>query len=137
MMRNLKVIIILFVLSLHVGILHSKQKYKYCKKNHVAHTEKNITELRGEATFYGNCYSKKRKTASGEYFYKDSLTAAHKTFKFGTKVKITNLKNGKSVIVKINDKCPQKNIIDLSPAAFDSIGSRKTGRLKVKMKVLR
>jgi len=79
-----------------------------------------------------------RKTASGEIFHKDSLTAAHKTLPFGTKVRVTNLKNNKSVIVKINDRGMRgKNrIIDLSPGAAKEINMMGSGLIKVKVEVL-
>jgi rare lipoprotein A len=63
-------------------------------------------------------------TASGERLNCDKLTAAHKTFKLGSKVRVTNLDNGKTVIVRINDRGPysKKLTIDLSPAAAKAIG---------------
>jgi rare lipoprotein A len=79
-----------------------------------------------------------RKTASGEIFHKDSLTAAHKTLPFGTRVRVTNLKNNKSVIVKVNDRGMQgkKRIIDLSPAAAKELNMIGSGLIKVKVEVL-
>ncbi len=79
-----------------------------------------------------------RKTASGEIFHKDSLTAAHKTLPFGTRVRVTNLKNNKSVIVKVNDRGMKgkKRIIDLSPAAAKELNMMGSGLIKVKVEVL-
>jgi len=79
-----------------------------------------------------------RKTASGELFHKDSLTAAHKTLPFGTMVRVTNLKNKKSVIVKINDRGMKgkKRIIDLSIAAAKELNMIGSGLIKVKVEVL-
>ncbi len=79
-----------------------------------------------------------RKTASGEIFHKDSLTAAHKTLPFGTRVRVTNLKNNKSVIVKVNDRGMQgkKRIIDLSQAAAKELNMIGSGLIKVKVEVL-
>lgn len=74
-------------------------------------------------------------TASGEVFHKDSLTAAYNNAKFGTYIKVTNLSNNESIIVKVTDRMGNKtpNRIDLSLCAFDSISSPSAGRLKVKL----
>src|SRR6478609_1543229 len=71
----------------------------------------------GKASFYAKKFEG-RKTASGEKFSNKKLTAAHKTLPFGTKVRVTNPRNNKAVIVTINDRLPKKSkrIIDLSQA---------------------
>ncbi|WP_235298445.1 septal ring lytic transglycosylase RlpA family protein [Portibacter marinus] len=86
----------------------------------------------GEASFYANLFIG-RKTASGEVFYQDSLTAAHPVLPFGTKVKVTNLENGKSIMVKINDRGPfaKDRIIDLTRRAADSLEFLKSGTTEV------
>lgn len=78
-------------------------------------------------------------TASGEKFYKDSLTAAYNNAKFGTYLRITNIGNNESVIVKVTDRMGNKspNIIDLSLSAFDSISTPSEGRLKVKIEEIK
>lgn len=88
----------------------------------------------GKASFYANKFNG-RKTASGEKFRNSKLTAAHKTLPFGTKVKVTNLKNGKSVKVKINDRGPfvAGRIIDLSRKAARRIDMQKDGVGNVKI----
>ena len=65
------------------------------------------------------------KTANGEYAHASALTAAHKSLPFGTKVKVTNVNTGQSVIVRINDRGPyiKGRIIDLTPAGARAIGS--------------
>jgi rare lipoprotein A len=65
------------------------------------------------------------KTANGEYAHASALTAAHKTLPFGTKVKVTNITTGQSVVVRINDRGPyiKGRIIDLTPAGARAIGS--------------
>lgn len=88
------------------------------------------TEYRGTASYYGKKYHG-RKTSSGEIFDMNKLTAAHKTIPLGEEVKVTNLRNGKSVIVKINDRGPfaPGRIIDLSKSAaleIDMIGAGLT-----------
>lgn len=91
----------------------------------------------GKATWYGGKFHG-RKTASGARYNIHHLTAAHKTLPFGTKVKVTNKNNGKSVIVTINDRGPFKagRVIDLSPKAFNVIGHVNSGVLNVKLEVL-
>ena len=78
-------------------------------------------------------------TASGERFHKDSLTAAYNYAKFGTYLKVTNLSNNESIIVKVTDRMGNKsaNRIDLSLCAFDSISPPSVGRLKVKLEEIK
>ena len=92
----------------------------------------------GKASYYAMKFQSK-KTASGELYDKSKKTAAHKKLPFGTKVKVTNKKNSKSVIVKINDRGPFVNgrIIDLSRSAFSSIANLDTGVIKVKIEVIK
>jgi rare lipoprotein A (peptidoglycan hydrolase) len=91
----------------------------------------------GEATWYGKQFHGQR-TASGETFNTYDLTAAHRTLPFGTMVKVTNLENGKSVIVRINDRGPfvRGRIIDLSYAAAREIGLHKSGAARVRLEAL-
>jgi len=79
-----------------------------------------------------------RKTASGERFDNYAMTAAHKTLPFGSEVKVTNLNNGKSVTVRINDRGPfvKGRIIDLSRAAFSQIADLNKGVVKVEISVV-
>ena len=97
----------------------------------------NIIQDTTIVSYYSNKHHGK-KTASGEIFNMHKLTAAHKTLPFGTKVKITNLKNNKSVIVIINDRGPfiKNKEFDLSKQAFKQISSLKNGKIKVKYKIL-
>ncbi len=92
----------------------------------------------GTASYYGNRYHF-RKTASGERFNQYALTAAHKRLPFGSKVRVTNLSNGKSIVVVINDRGPfiRGRIIDLSKTAFNRIGDLKSGLITVKIKVIK
>lgn len=91
----------------------------------------------GKASFYAMKYQS-RKTASGEIFDQSGYTGAHKKLPFGTKVKVTNVKNGKSVIVRINDRGPfvKGRIIDLSRSAFSQIGHTRAGVIDVKIEVV-
>jgi len=91
----------------------------------------------GVVSWYGGKFHG-RKTASGERYDKNELTAAHKTLPFGTKVKVTNTRNGKSVVVEINDRGPfvKSRVLDLSQAAFSEIGHTNTGVMHVEYEVL-
>lgn len=79
-----------------------------------------------------------RKTANGEVFRQSKLTAAHPTLAFGTRVKVTNTKNDKSVEVRINDRGPTQKgrVIDLSSAAAAKIGVGKKAMAPVKLEVV-
>lgn len=93
---------------------------------------------RGMATFYGD--EQGNKTASGERFNKRAFTAAHRTLPFGTRVRVTNLRNGRSVEVRINDRGPfgkRKRIIDVSEAAARQLGMIDAGVVPVTIEVLR
>jgi rare lipoprotein A len=95
--------------------------------------QNNYTE-NGQASYYGDEFNG-NKTASGEIYNMNDYTAAHRTLPFGTKVKVTNLKNNKTVIVRINDRGPFKSgrIIDLSKAAAKQIDLIKYGVVDVKI----
>lgn len=90
----------------------------------------------GVANFYGDKFQGK-KTASGDVFDKDALTASHKKLPFGTKVKVTNVENGKSVVVIVNDRMAASNpaVIDVTRRAAQELGFEKTGKAKVKVEV--
>ncbi|RBP75930.1 rare lipoprotein A [Shewanella putrefaciens] len=92
----------------------------------------------GQASFYGDKHQNKQ-TASGELYKHKLKTAAHKKLPFGSSVKVTNVDNGKSVIVKINDRGPfvRGRIIDLSKSAFSSIGNTSSGLIDVKIEVIK
>lgn len=91
----------------------------------------------GVASYYGNEFQS-RKTANGERFDQQKLTAAHRTMPFGTRVKVTNTRNGRTVVVRINDRGPfaKGRIIDLSSSAFRSIASLNAGVVPVRIEVL-
>ncbi len=94
------------------------------------------TDLRfeetGEASWYGPGFQS-RKTASGERFDTNEMTAAHKTLPFGTLLKVTNLENNLFAVVKVNDRGPyvRGRIIDLSKAAKNAIGMSGTAQVKI------
>jgi rare lipoprotein A len=91
----------------------------------------------GEASYYADSLAGNA-TASGEPYDPTALTAAHRTLEFGTKVKVTYLKTGKSVVVVINDRGPhvEDRIIDLSRAAAEAVGLIDDGTGTVVLTVL-
>jgi rare lipoprotein A len=97
---------------------------------------KRITES-GVASWYGPDFHGKR-TASGETYDQRELTAAHKTLPFNTVVRVTNLDNGKQVVVRINDRGPYSRgrVIDLSRAAAEEVSMIRAGTANVKIEVL-
>lgn len=98
---------------------------------------KRFTQV-GQASYYSNKFQGK-KMANGQPYRKGRLTAAHKTLPFGTKVKVTNQKNGKTVKVKITDRGPhaRNRIVDLSLSAANRLDMVDAGVVPVKLKVIR
>jgi rare lipoprotein A len=78
-------------------------------------------------------YALHSKTASGERMNPSAMTAAHRSLPFGTKVKVTNKKNGKSVVVRINDRGPfiKGRVIDVSKGAAQKLGFIKSGHTSI------
>jgi len=91
----------------------------------------------GLASYYADKYQG-HKTASGERFDTARLTAAHRTLPFGTRVRVTSLDNGRSVVVRVNDRGPfvSGRVIDLSPAAARQLDMLRAGVARVKLEVL-
>ncbi len=92
----------------------------------------------GVASYYGSKFHKKR-TANGEIFNMYKVSAAHKTLPLGTKVRVINLKNGRSLTMTINDRGPyvKGRVIDLSYKAAQKLGFVNQGTTKVRIEVLR
>lgn len=91
----------------------------------------------GEASWYGPGFYGNR-TANGEVFRPGTMTAAHRTLPFGTKVRVTNLWNGRSAVVRINDRGPfhGRRVIDLAHGAASQLGLISSGIAQVKLEVL-
>ncbi len=91
----------------------------------------------GVASFYANKFNGRR-TANGEIFNNSKMTAAHKTLKFDTIVRVINRRNGREVTVRINDRGPwiKGRVIDLSRAAAREIGMIKSGTARVDIKII-
>ena len=105
---------------------------------HGAHSPKHAHgAVIGIASWYGPGFDGHR-TANGERYDMPGLTAAHKTLPFGTKVRVTNLQNGNSVIVRINDRGPYvgRRLIDLSKTAAIRIGLLSTGTARVTLDIV-
>ncbi len=96
----------------------------------IAQTEEGI------ANFYSDKFQG-RKTASGAVYDKNKLTASHKTLPYGTKVRVTNLENGKSVVVTVNDRMKPGSpvVIDVTRRAAQELGFAKAGKAKVKLEI--
>jgi rare lipoprotein A len=92
----------------------------------------------GQASWYGPGFYGNR-TANGEVFRRGTLTAAHRNLPFGTMVRVTNLYNGRSAVVRINDRGPFHGgrIIDLAHGAAQELGVTSSGVAQVKLEVLR
>lgn len=91
----------------------------------------------GFASYYSDEFIGKR-TASGEYYNPQEFTAAHRTLPFGTKIRVTNLENGKQAVVRVNDRGPfiDGRIIDLSKSAAKLLGFLEKGIVKVQIEVI-
>lgn len=115
-------------LTMAAGLLLAGPQAHAAKKNHTAAIGGGSS---GIASWYGGKFHG-RKTASGETYNQNALTAAHRTLPFGTRVRVTGA-NGKSVVVRINDRGPfiRGRIIDLSRAAANSLGINGLGRVKI------
>ena len=142
---NIHYALALFML---VGCTPFESKYKghykvgssYKIKNKV-YTPREVTfyKKEGLASWYGAKFHGK-KTANGEVFNRKGLTAAHQTLPLPSVVKVTNLKNNKSVVVVVNDRGPfahkEHRIIDLSEKAAEIIDMKKQGIVKVEVELL-
>jgi len=93
---------------------------------------------KGEASWYGPGFYGNR-TANGEVFRRGTLTAAHRSLPFGTRVRVTNLWNGRTAVVRINDRGPfhGNRVIDLAHGAAHELGFTSSGIARVKLEVLR
>ena len=96
-----------------------------------------IEVVQGAASWYGPGFYG-RTTANGERVRKGTLTAAHRTLPFGTKVRVTNLSNGRSVVVRINDRGPFRyhRVIDLAHGAASQLQMMQAGEVPVKLEIL-
>ena len=151
-MRSLSKIAFIFVLIALVGFTLVVNEEKFSEPvatNDVASVENetivadpSLVEYQNMGTMRASWYGPGfhgRKTANGERYDQMSFTAAHKSLKFGTLLKITNLRNHKSVVVRINDRGPyiDGRDLDLSKAAALSLGMVKRGVAKIKVEEIK
>lgn len=124
---GLQLLITALTLSLSSIVINAKEKGKDC----------NYTTS-GKCSFYSAKLHGNR-TTSGERYDKDKFTAAHRTLPFGTKVKVTDKRTGKSTIVRINDRGPfvKNRVIDISNAAAKELGVVNRGIFAGKVEVLK
>ena len=122
---------------LMLGIFLSAPSLLFAKER-PSHNASHAKSIIGMASFYSTKFNGRR-TASGEKFNSSALTAAHLSLPFGSLVKVTNMRNGKTVVVRINDRGPhvKGRIIDLSKAAAKKIGIGRAGTARVSLEVLK
>lgn len=134
-----KIFLLLLLLIIFSGSIHAQKKDRHKHKTERADTsdKKNIIKY-GIASFYAQKFNGRR-TANGEIFRSTKYTAACNVLPLNTWIKVTNLRNGKSVIVKVNDRLHPKNkrLVDLSKSAAQKLGYSGRGLTRVKVEVLK
>jgi len=140
-MNRLSLILGTLVSSLALGGALMWHPAPSSAKEKLVRPSKAVRTQVGLASYYSRRLDGK-KTASGERFSNEELVAAHRTFPLGTRVRVTNLENGKSVVVRINDRGASAQnrregvIIDLSQAAASRLQMKHDGRVRVRVSVL-
>jgi rare lipoprotein A len=131
------IIVLIFFLSMASGCA-KKRVHATSPADAAAHASLSGDEKIGYASWYGHPYHGRR-TSNGETYDMNTFTAAHRTLPFDTMVKVNNLKNGKDVTVRINDRGPfvKDRIIDLSYVAAREIEMVGSGTAKVSLEVLK
>ena len=117
------------------GSTHRKGYTRVTKSSRVQKKAEIGYTFTGDASYYGKGFDG---NASGEIFDRDDFTCAHRTLPFGTKLKVTRIKTGASVVVRVNDRGPyaKKRVLDLSEAAGKKLGLDKAGHAQVKAVVV-
>lgn len=129
----------MMIMGLMIGLsspvyAHTQKKIKNYK---ITKTHKSKIKNIGTASWYGKEFSG-RKTASGNRFNPNALTAAHRSLPLGTKIIVTNTENGKSTILKITDRGPYvgNRILDVSKEGARRLGMIKSGTARIKFDVI-
>lgn len=137
-MEKLFRILLIVLLSLSFATLHAQHAKKYKKSNKKEIASNKIIIRYGLASYYANKFHG-RKTANGETYKHEVFSAACNAFPLNTWLKVTNLKNNRSVIVRINDRLHAKNkrLLDLSKYAAEKLGYVSRGVARVKVEVLK
>jgi len=133
-MRFLRVLLIGVVGALILPATEAHTTGKYSRPE----TSRARVVQEGRASWYSRECNGGTHTASGETLNDWAMTAAHKTLAMGTKVRVTNLRNGRSVVLRINDRGPyiKGRIIDVTKGAAHKLGFIKAGVVPVKVEVL-
>lgn len=132
----MKVILLTFLLLAGKDQLFAQSVADSTRK---AHAKTAVPDVQtGVASYYHSRFNG-RPTASGELYDQTKMTAAHNRLRFGTKIRVTNLRNKRSVIVVVNDRLHHRNtrLVDLSKAAAAKLGYVARGLTRVKVEVLR
>jgi rare lipoprotein A len=118
------------------GKYHVGKPYQVAGRTYKPHEQPGYTKV-GLASWYGEAFHR-RKTSNGEWFDMETLTAAHPTLPLPSYAKVTNLENGRQVIVRVNDRGPfvDTRVMDLSKRAADVLGYRNKGIAKVKVQLI-
>ncbi len=126
--------ILFFLLSLHV---QSQKNISYNETKETSEKIEKTAVIYGTASYYSNKFHGRR-TASGETFSQQKLTAACNVLPLGTWIRVTNLRNNRTVLVKVNDRLHHrmKRAIDLSRQAANQLGFIRSGLAKVRVEVL-
>lgn len=133
----IKAIIPALMIILSAPVLRAQQVDQTSTKIATKKSKKSGRILYGQASYYANKFNG-RKTATGEIFNHSKLTAACNVLPLGTWIKVTNLRNGKSVIVKTNDRLHPKTrrLVDLTKTAAKQLGFISHGLTRVRVEVL-
>lgn len=129
--------LLLIVLCLQLASCASSVRYSTDQTSNIGSYSNPYSEI-GYASFYGDSFVGKV-TASGEIYDANQLTAAHRSLPFGTKLKVTNLENRQSVVVRVNDRGPfvSGRIIDLSNRAAKELGIIQKGMARVQIEIVK
>ena len=131
-----RVLIILFLFWQGATVLHAQSAANNIRKSN---SKKKVQPAETGVASYYNSKFQGKPTASGEKYDEKKMTAAHNRLKFGTMIRVTNLRNMRSVIVRVNDRLHHRNtrIVDLSRVAAVKLGFVKRGLAKVRVEVLK
>jgi rare lipoprotein A len=135
-MRSIVPILVLAAGACSMAGCTSAMRYRTMEYD-VSRVVNSTSTLRGRASYYHDDFEGRR-TASGELFQQGRFTAAHLTLPLGTRVRVINLENGRSTVVRINDRGPHVpgRIIDLTRAAATELGMIERGTVEVELQIL-
>ena len=131
--RHIITIIYFTLISMCVGNLFAQKRITSALNSNYRKIQY-VDSAVGYASFYSNKFIGK-KTSSGQIFSQNKLTCAHNTLPMGTMIRVTNLENQLSVVVRVNDRLHHRNprLVDLSVSAAKKLGFRKKGVIKVRV----